>query len=60
MHKTLGSKVTRALCLTEAAVMISAPWLHHSTGETPGGLMEAVRLSAEKSALSHPRVDGTR
>ena len=27
--------------------MISAPWLHHSTGETPGGLMEnctAVRL----------------
>ena len=33
--------------LTEAAVMISAPWLHHSTGETPGGLMEnctAVRL----------------
>ena len=34
--------------LTEAAVMISAPWLHHSTGETPGGLMEAVRLPAEK------------
>ena len=48
----LGSKVTRALFLTEAAVMISAPWLHHSTGETPGGQMEAVRLPAEKCHIS--------
>ena len=39
---------TRALFLAEAAVMISAPWLDHSTGETPGGLAEAVCLPAQK------------
>ena len=47
---------------SEAAVMISAPWLHHSTSETPGGLIEASWLPAKKvpyltrgwTALSEP------
>ena len=56
----LGSEVTRALFfLTEAAVMLSAPWLHHSTGETPGDLMKASCLPVDKVPFSHPRVDGT-
>ena len=28
--------------------MISAPWLHHSTGETPGGLVTAACLPAQR------------